>query len=89
MKPSVILDIHRIMIEELPELFRDRGLFAKDYGNHSFRIGGMNSLCELNCPKLLLMSLGRWVSESMLNYLRENAARVLAWERRMSGVPSL
>ena len=89
LKPSVILDIHRIMIEELPELFRDRGLFAKDYGNHSFRIGGMNSLCELNCPKLLLMSLGRWVSESMLNYLRENAARVSAWERRMSGVPSL
>jgi hypothetical protein len=43
----------------------------------------MNSLCLLNCPKLLLMSMGCWVSESMLNYLRENKARVLAWEQRM------
>jgi hypothetical protein len=83
LKPSVILEIHRMMILQLPALFADKGMAPSHFGNHSWRIGGMNSLCLLNCPKLLLMSMGRWVSESMLNYLRENKARVLAWERRM------
>ena len=34
LKPSVILEIHRLMMKELPELFEYRGLKPSDYGNH-------------------------------------------------------
>ena len=53
------------------------------YGLHSLRIGAASALFALNCPPLVLQSLGRWQSDIYELYCRANRAQLVQWTSRI------
>jgi hypothetical protein len=47
------------------------------YGLHSLRIGAASALFALNCPPLVLQSLGRWATDIYVVYCRTNRGQLV------------
>ena len=53
------------------------------YGLHSLRIGAASALFALNCPPLVLQSLGRWATDIYEIYCRANRGQLVEWTSRL------
>ena len=53
------------------------------YGLHSLRIGAASALFALNCPPLVLQSLGRWATDIYEIYCRANRGQLVEWPSRL------
>ena len=66
-----VLKVLRELITVNADYFGTRA--PKDFGLHSFRIGGMNDLVDSGASFFVVSALGRWTSQSVMDYHREYA----------------
>ena len=52
------------------------------FGLHSFRIGGMNDLVDSGASFFVVSALGRWTSQSVMDYHRMTRESEDQWQRR-------
>lgn len=58
------------MVAELRSALRARGIQAKDYAGHSFRIGAATTAARRGIQDSLIKTLGRWESSAYMSYVR-------------------
>ena len=66
------------------DTFGSQGREPEQFGNHSFRIGGVGVLVRNNVPELVLQGMGRWVSECYRLYLRTGRDMIQKYQTLMA-----
>jgi hypothetical protein len=85
-KPKFPLDmsfmrrLDRKLISKNPHF---HGRSSTAFGQHSYRIGGVAGLINVNCGELPIGYMGRWKGDSKRLYVRLAKEAILKWQQRL------
>jgi hypothetical protein len=81
---SFIRGLIRRLVKANPAWFGARD--PASFGIHAFRIGAMNDLIDAGADYFVTSALGRWVSQSVMDYHRMKRPTEYAWRKRAMNV---
>jgi hypothetical protein len=81
---AFIRKLIRQLVRANPEWFGARD--PESFGIHAFRIGAMNDLLDAGADFFVISALGRWVSQSVMDYHRMKRSTEYAWRKKATNL---